>query len=142
PAAFWSLSLHDALPIYVEAVAAVKELHSPRHVFGRRGCHGYDDHRGLLALKLIHRAHSRAGGQQALKQVHLHVVGTDDENIVDGERPLAALRADPTLLQQAPEDLPHPPTFFLALLPALLVQDGDERQSRGLERRIRAGAQD
>ena len=62
------------------------EIHVPGQVFLAGGGHGNNDNLGFLSLEFVHGADPGAGGQFFLEQVHLHVVGCHDENVIQGHR--------------------------------------------------------
>ena len=75
----------------VEAVPVEGEPDPARRVLGRRARHRDDDHRRLLALELVDRAHRHRGRELRPQRPHLGVVGRDDEDVLVPERARAVV---------------------------------------------------
>jgi hypothetical protein len=110
----------------VEAVFREQKADVARQgVFAGSG-HRDDDHRGFLALEFVDGADARAGRQRLPQQVDLHVVGGDDEDVVDADAVFLAVAVDEVLMQQVVVQGADAGGFFRAFLAVAGMGDGEE----------------
>jgi hypothetical protein len=98
----------------------------PGQVFLAGEGHGNNDNLGFLSLGLVHGADPGAGGQFFLEQIHLHVVGRHDENVIQGHRLDIACFGAVGLLFQPWDQLPDQFGLLDAGLGAGIMMTGNE----------------
>ena len=69
-----------------------------RRVFRSGGRHGVNHDWRFLTLELVHRAYPRTIGQSFLDRKHLSVIRGNDEDVLQRDRSLEAIRVDPASL--------------------------------------------
>ena len=135
----FGLQARDAFRLQGEQIDGSFVLGNDTYLLDFRCGHGDDDDGGLLPLKLVDGADLRALRQELLEEVHLQIIGSDDQNILKRQRRFLAIANDLVGLKLGDK----PDNGFrlgAARLRATVMRDRNKGKAGGPKRGIRAGA--